>query len=600
MIHTCTSCRFQYVRCQLDHLARCHPWHIQDALNELPETLDGTYERTLREIDNTNWESVQRLLRCVAVACRPLRVDELADILAFDFKAGPIPKYCDDRHLDDRVKVVLSTCPTLLSTVDVNGSRVVQFSHFSVKVFLMSDRFSQKGDTISRRYHISMTPAHTLVAHACLGILLHMDKSITRDGLAKFPLAKYAAKYWFEHARFESVWRNVREGVKQLFDRKKHHLGVWLWIFDPTMRSWEQDKSAKMPLPPRGTPLHYAAFCGLHDIARDLAIEHPQDVKSRRLHSDSTPLHLASRQGHMEVGQLLIEHGANAAAWDGNGWTPLHWACYGGHVELARLLIEHGADAAARNWIGWTPLHRACDGGHVELAQLLIEHGADAIGRDRDEWTPLHRACNGGHVELARLLIEHGADAAARDEVGTTPLHWACFRGHVELARLLIEHGANMAARDGHERTPLHRACLMGFVELARLLIELGADAAARDRCGSTPLSWACSGDHVELARLLIEHGADATARDGRGRTPLHWACYGGHVELALLLIEHGADAAVRDEDESTPLDWASSQGHVQLTQFLAGQSVDGAAQGVSEIEHPNRHSGEVVHKSNY
>jgi hypothetical protein len=200
-----TSRRFQYVCCQLDYLSSCQPWPIHDALNEFPESLDGIYERTLRDIDKTDCESAQRLLQCVTVACRPLRVDELADILAFDFKAGPIPKYCEDRCLEDRAKAVLSMCPTLLSVVDVNGSRVVQFTHFSAKEFLTSDRFSQRGDTISHSFHISIAPAHTLVAQACLGILLHMDQSVTRDSLAKFPLAQYAAEYWFEHARFESV-----------------------------------------------------------------------------------------------------------------------------------------------------------------------------------------------------------------------------------------------------------------------------------------------------------------------------------------------------------------------------------------------------------
>jgi hypothetical protein len=252
---------FQYVRFQLDHFTHCHPWLIQDALNELPETLDATYERTLREIDNTNWESAQRLLQCVAVAFRPLRVDELADILAFDFKAGPIPQYCEDRCLEDQAKAVLSMCPTLLSVVDVNGSRVVQFTHFSVKEFLMSDRFSQKDDSISRRYHISMAPAHTLIAHACLGILLRMDESVTRDSLENFPLASYAAKYWFEHASFGSVWH---EGMKQLFDHKEHHLAVWLWIFDPTLGPWEREQDlsprcrGRHVAPPYITPLFVA------------------------------------------------------------------------------------------------------------------------------------------------------------------------------------------------------------------------------------------------------------------------------------------------------------------------------------------------------
>jgi len=69
-----------------------------------------------------------------------------------------------------------------------------------VKEFLTSSRFAEKRDIISRHYHVSMTPAHTLVVQACLGILLHLDKDVTRDSLTKFPLAEYAARHWVEHA----------------------------------------------------------------------------------------------------------------------------------------------------------------------------------------------------------------------------------------------------------------------------------------------------------------------------------------------------------------------------------------------------------------
>ena len=75
----------------------------------------------------------------------------------------------------------------------------------------MSSRFAAKCDTISDRYHVSMTSAHTLVAQACLGILLHLDENITRDSLTKFPLAEYAGRHWVEHARFEDVAENAKE-----------------------------------------------------------------------------------------------------------------------------------------------------------------------------------------------------------------------------------------------------------------------------------------------------------------------------------------------------------------------------------------------------
>jgi len=610
--HQYISRRFRWVYCQLDYLGKCLPGRVQHALDELPVTLDETYERTLHEIGDRNWEFTRRLIQCVAVVYRPLRVGELAEFLAFDFKAGQIPTFREDWRLEDPVDAVLSTCSTLLSLVNVENSQVIQFSHFSVKEYLTSVRFGEKRNAISSRYHVSMTPAHTLVAQACLGMLLHLDKNITETTLPNVPLAGYAAEHWFEHARFEAVSRNVEEGMVQLFDRTKPHLAVWLWICDPTVSPWERDRSVEAPQTPRGTPLHYAAFCGLSDVVKFLAIEHPEDVNSRsftggempfHLNSrtgyvdvarllighgadvvsqdehKSTPLHRASSLGHIDLVQLLIEHGADAAAKDEHGWTPLHLSSPLGDVDLARLLIEHGADAAAQDEHGSTPLHRASSRGHVDLARLLIEHGADVAAQDEHKWTPLHWASEGGHVDLAQLLIKHGANAAAQDENGWTSLHRASSRGHVDLARLLIEHGADAAAQDKDGSTLLHLASSQGHADLARLLIEHGADAAAQDGYRWTPLNWASESGHGDVAQLLIEHGANAAAQGEDGWTPLHRACYRGDVDLARLLIEHGAEVSAQDDHGWTPLHMPSTKGHVDVARLLIEHGADMAAQ---------------------
>ena len=223
--------------CQLEYLGDCIPGRIPHALDELPGTLDGTYERTLEEIKATDREFARRLFQCVAVAARPLRAEELVEFLAFDFKAGPIPKFREEWRLEDPLQAVLSTCSTLLALVNVDGSPVIQFSHFSVKEFLTSPRFDEKRDTISCHYYVSMIPAHTLVAQACLGILLHLDGNVSNDVLKKFPLAEYAGEHWVVHACFEGVLGNaeLEEGLKRLFDRSKRHLAIWVWICDPRM-----------------------------------------------------------------------------------------------------------------------------------------------------------------------------------------------------------------------------------------------------------------------------------------------------------------------------------------------------------------------------
>jgi hypothetical protein len=67
----------------------------------------------VREIKDTNSKYALRLL---SVAYRSLRVEELAEILAFDSK-GQIPAFRKECLLKSPVKAVISTCSTLLSVV---------------------------------------------------------------------------------------------------------------------------------------------------------------------------------------------------------------------------------------------------------------------------------------------------------------------------------------------------------------------------------------------------------------------------------------------------------------------------------------------------
>ena len=537
--------RFRWVYCQILHLRGCLPWQVQHALTELPETLDETYERTLRGINRANWEFAHRLFQCVSVASRPLRVGELADFLAFDFKAGPIPQFRENRRLEDPVRTVLSMCPSLLAIVNIEGSSVIQFSHFSVKDFLTSTRLSETSDIIIRRHHISMKPAHTLVAQACLGILLHLDENITRDCLRKFPLAEYAARHWLDHARFENVLPTVEHGVKLLFDPKKSHLAAWLWIYDPT-GLWHINGRREGPPHLRGTSLHYAAICGFHTIVRHLVTGHSQDVNACGFHNMSTPLHWASLRGHLEVVRYLLEHGANVKAQDKDGSMPLHWASRKGRREVIRVLIQHKADANAQDKNKLTPLHKASSRGCADSARFFLEHGVDVLAQDKNGWTPLHCAAFEGHVEVTRVLLDHCVDTATRDKEGRTPLHLASSEGNLEVTRAFLEHGVDATAQDEGGRTPLHRASFRGHVETVCLLLEKGADVTAQDKDGLTSLHNASLAGHLAVARVLLEHGADPVAKNKRGRTPSRWARENGHHDIVRIISRYESDVGTQ------------------------------------------------------
>ena len=509
--------------CQVVYICGCIPARIQHALVDLPETLDETYQRTLLEIKKANREFAHRLFQFVAVASRPLRVEELAELLAYDFEAGQIPKFHEGWRIEDPVDAVLSTCSSLLAIVDGGNGKVIQFSHFSVKEFLTSTSLAEATDIIPRRYHISITPAHTFVAQACLGILLHLDNEIVaRDGLEKWPLAGYAAEHWADHARFGDVSRNVQDGMKQLLDPTKPHLAVCVSIHDPGLHPLERNRRAERPIPPLGTSLHYAALWGFDFIVEFLIIERSQDVHSRRFPNNATPLHLASKYGHVNAARMLIEHDADVAAQNKDGETPLHLASQEGQVEVTDMLTERGANVMAQNNHGLTPLHLASVLGQVQVALKLIERGADVTARNKYGLTPLHLASLQGQLEVAHLLIKHNVEVTARDKDSETPLHLALQEGHVEVADILIKRGADVTAQNKDGNAPLHLVSIRGQLEVACMLIEQGAEVTSRNRHWQTPLHLALMREQEEVAQLLIEHGADLTAQNKYGLTPLH------------------------------------------------------------------------------
>ena len=191
-------------------------------LEELSESLDETYERILREIRKPNQGHAHQLLRCLVAAVRPLQVKELAEVLAFDFNTEGIPKINLDWRWEDQEEDVMSACSSLVMIVEDGNSRVVQFSHYSVKEFLTADRLAEPIQDVSR-YDIRLEAAHTILVRACLGVLLQLDDRIDCDNMESFPLALYTAQYWPTHAQIEKVSSRIKDGMERLFDADKPH-----------------------------------------------------------------------------------------------------------------------------------------------------------------------------------------------------------------------------------------------------------------------------------------------------------------------------------------------------------------------------------------
>jgi hypothetical protein len=410
--------------------------------------LDITYERILKEIKKPNKRLCQRVLQCLVVAVRPLRVEELAEVLAVDFDdAEGIPRMKLDWRWEEQELALLSACSSLIAIVQAGDvdSRVVQFSHFSVKEFLTSSRLVTASGDVSD-YHIDLEPAHTILGQACLGVLLQIQDDVEGCTPEDHPLARYAAEHWTTHAQFREVSSRLHKGMEYLFDANKPHFEVWLTLCDIDTYP---NRDATFWLFARrvspAAPLYYAALCGFHDLVEHLITKHPQNVNA-----DGgwyvRPLVAALAGEHFQTADLLRHNGADLDVRGDSGRNPLHAAAYSGNLEVVRILIEYNpADINARDEDGWTPLISASasrDHKDGSVHQLLLEHGADINTQNQDGWTPLHHASYFGALEVVRVLLEHGADVEVKTNDGQTALQIPAERGHDEIVELLRKHGA--------------------------------------------------------------------------------------------------------------------------------------------------------------
>jgi len=385
------------------------PSSIRKALNELPITLDDTYERMLQGIPKEKFEHASRLFQCMVAAFRPLRVEELAELFAIDFGPNDAPNLVAGWRPENPEEAVFSTCSTFITIIDGDneGSKIVQFSHFSVKEFLTSDRLQMTNVGDIRQYYIPMEPAHAILARACVTVLLQLDEE-DEQRFQALPLASYATESWIRHTQFEDVASQIQDSLTYLFTPQK-----------PPFRSRILLRSVKHFLSPSPmcsdepgdiTPLSAAAFCGFSGLARHLIMMHALDVNEKCARHGFSPLHGASAYGHVESSRVLLDHGANVNAQEDEGFTPLLYASLWGHLRVAQLLLEHKAISNARNNDDDTPLNMALRHGHLEIVRLLLEHGADVAARGEGGFTPYQIAIRDGHDDIAKLLLEHGAE----------------------------------------------------------------------------------------------------------------------------------------------------------------------------------------------
>ena len=551
----------------------------------------------MKNIKENNRGNARRLLHCLAVAVRPLRVEELAEILTFDFDTteGGIPRFDADRRPNDQEEAVLSLCSSLITVVDNQGSRMVQFSHFSVKEFLTSNHLASSAGHLTS-YHILPRLAHTILAQVCLGLLLHSpaDGSKDNERFKGSPLAEYAARHWFAHAQSEGVTSSVEGGMRSLFDPGRPHFAAWIALYD-----MDAESGGKLPsgIP---SPLYYSSLCGLPGLVRHIAMNHPEHVNAVG-GSLGFPLVAALCRNHLAVAKLLLEHGGRVDVRDTRQQTVLH-ETFDRHgkvsIDAVRFLLERGADVNARRDDLCTPLHLAINTGEFSVIRLLLDRHAGVNSRNNAGRAPLHLLCTQATSQdrddgsdIAKLLLERGANVDEKDEDNATPLHLASYNKRLKIIRVLLDHGANVDAEKDRGETPLQLAISKGShdaqeggVGVAFLLLEHGAQLYSRDKYHISTSDLAYFAWKEKIGPMLVGTGGNLKPENNQDQTAFRPWVEGEYYCMNLVsgchafFVESGADGNVQAKYDTILLHSASYHGRLEMVRMLLSNGVNSNA----------------------
>ena len=320
---------------------------------------------------------------------------------------------------------------------------------------------------------------------------------------------------------------------------------------------------------------------------------------------DAWALFSASAAGDLSRVRALLDRDPNLV--NAQYWyqLPIHMAVREGHADVVQLLLEEGADPGQSRYVynSWDKLLTVAEErGHRAIKKLLQTAMSESFGYDErfELLATAIRELDRDRIEA--LLSETPSLIRACDALGNGPIHWAVLTRQLDLIDRFLELGADIDARRVDGCSPMYVAtdcgddqwyrdrddaerdqwvvvqylvdhsaeldlsmyCMKGDLDRVKEMVEADPGAVRRlDSTRQSLLQRAARGGHLDIVRHLLEMGADPSApEDGAPRgAALHTAASRNDLEMAELLLEHGAEPNAERDSYADPL-WGVEYDH--------------------------------------
>ena len=619
---------------------------VEDFISKCPADLYSVYYESLANVRDHR-EVIVKSLHIILAARRPLTVAEFKVALAI--KSGHRTLEALQREMKEHLDNITPLIGDRLGSLIRISDTTITLRHQSVKDFLLNGlaapqdspqrKPSEHSSDLSDAFRMSMSEAENTLAGCCISFLNLGDfakKRSSRDedretwessGLGAIcvsgdttpdspgpisrgfdreyqkpqtPFFEYAASNWGLHyAASESAGEDLANAALKLSTGTNTLVN---WSRQYRRSYWGSDN-----LPESLDALIVAAYFGQTTMIRKLA--------SNNRFNPSWPAGLtwASRMGHSNVVEVLIELGTPCMGTMLDGRSAFSWATAGGFFEIIDTLLGYDRGLInVRDDRGCCPLILAVGGGNLEMVEKILgSENVDVNLRSNEGATPIHFAISrpdhsADELEILRKLLcdlrvditvrdkrdrsflsytaEHGCTEAIQellgcserqddidrllddsgDRRGFSPLSHAAWYGHSDTVRLLCQTKKvdsqlqSVDELDGANVFDI--AAKRQHAKVIRVLGKYHPDGVhSRDLTGRTPLSVAMWETNADVVHALLDLGADINLADDNGRTPLSHGVE--KIELVQLLVERGADINLSDKDGHTPLWWAQNKG---------------------------------------
>lgn len=243
----------------------------------------------------------------------------------------------------------------------------------------------------------------------------------------------------YSHADDSSSWDIIKATQFGALDRCKELI--------------EAGYDVRQPDKENVTLLHWAAINNRADLVK-YYIAKGAVIDQLGGDLNSTPLHWAIRQGHLQMVIQLMRYGADPSLPDGEGYRALHLAVLFQHMPIAAYLMAKGQEVDLPDTNGQTSLMLAAQKIiGPEPTNFLLKCNASVNAVDKiNRNSPLHCAVLAGNVDAVHILLEAGASVDLQNTNGHTPIDLA----HQVHSPLLI-HILNMVQK---ERVKSNSPCL--------------------------------------------------------------------------------------------------------------------------------------------